>query len=64
MKDLARIIIFAIISLACLTSCVRDVILDAGENPQVVVECILTNSDVQELRLNFTKGASQNETSH
>ena len=45
-----------------LTSCVRDVVLDAGENPQVVVECILTNSDVQELRLNFTKGASQNET--
>ena len=54
-------ILIATLSLVCLTSCVRDVILDAGENPQVVVECILTNSDVQELRLNFTKGASQNE---
>ena len=52
-------ILIATLSLVCLTSCVRDVILDAGENPQVVVECILTNSDVQELRLNFTKGASK-----
>ena len=46
---------------ACLTSCVRDVILDAGENPQVVVDCILSNDDVQELHLCFTKGASRKE---
>lgn len=45
-----------------LTSCVRDVILDAGEKPTVVVECVLRTSDVQELRLNFTKGASKAET--
>lgn len=45
-----------------LPSCVRDVVLDAGENPTVVVECVLRNSDVQELRLNFTKGASKAET--
>lgn len=44
------------------TSCVREVILDAGENPQVVVECILSTDDVQELRLNFTKGASKDES--
>ena len=44
-----------------LTSCVRDVILDAGEKPAVVVECILKNSMTQELRLSFTKGASKEE---
>ncbi len=38
--------------------CVRDVVLDAGEKPQVVVECVLTASSPQELRLSFTKGAS------
>ena len=38
--------------------CVRDVVLDAGEKPQVVVECVLTESSPQELRLSFTKGAS------
>ena len=44
-----------------LSSCVRDVIMDAEERPTVVVECILTNSAMQELRLNFTKGASKAE---
>lgn len=42
-----------------LSSCVRDVIMDAEERPTVVVECILTNSAMQELHLNFTKGASK-----
>ncbi len=42
-----------------LSSCVRDVILDAEEKPTVVVECVLTDSDTQELHLNFTKGASK-----
>lgn len=42
-----------------LTSCVREVILDAGERSQVVVECVLTNDETQELHLNFTKGASK-----
>ena len=44
-----------------LSSCVRDVIMDADERPTVVVECILTNSAMQELHLNFTKGASKAE---
>ena len=52
-------VLLALISL--LTSCVREVVLDAGEKPAVVVECVLKNSDVQELRLNFTKGASDDE---
>ena len=42
-----------------LSSCVRDVIMDAEERPTVVVECILANSAMQELHLNFTKGASK-----
>lgn len=44
-----------------LASCVRDVILDAGEAPQVVVECVLNTGNVQELYLNFTKGATKEE---
>ena len=44
-----------------LTGCVRDVALDAGERPKVVVECVLTDSSPQELRLSFTKGASLTE---
>lgn len=43
------------------TSCVRDVILDAEERPIVAVECILDTDAVQELYLNFTKGASKAE---
>lgn len=39
----------------------REVTLDADEKPVVVVECVLKNSDVQKLRLNFTKGASDDE---
>ena len=54
-------ILIATLSLVCLTSCVKDVILDAGENPQVVVDCILSNDDVQKLYLCFTKGASRDE---
>ena len=51
-----------LILLCTMTSCVRDVILDAEEKPTVVVECVLANSDTQELHLNFTKGASKAET--
>ena len=55
------LILIATLSLVCLTSCVREVILDAGENPQVVVDCVLSNNDVQNLYLCFTKGASRQE---
>ncbi|MBR6546757.1 MAG: DUF4249 family protein [Bacteroidales bacterium] len=50
-----------LILLCTMTSCVRDVILDAEEKPTVVVECVLSNEEIQELRLNFTKGASKDE---
>lgn len=55
------ITVLAVLALAFLTSCVRDVILDAGERPQVAVDCILSNDDVQNLYLYFTKGASRDE---
>lgn len=42
-------------------SCVRDVVLDAGEKPQVVVECVMSNDTIQKLYLCFTKGASREE---
>lgn len=40
-------------------SCVKDVILDARDEPQVVVECILSDEPVQTLYLSYTKGASR-----
>ena len=48
----------AFLATLALAGCVRDVVLDAGEKPRVVVECVLTESSPQELRLSFTKGAS------
>ena len=54
-------VVIMALMLNVLSSCVREVILDAGERPQVVVECVLTNDETQELRLNFTKGASKAE---
>ena len=53
-----RIIEAIAISLT-VVSCVKDVILDAGDEPQVVVDCILTDEPVQTLYLVYTKGASR-----
>ena len=55
------IIFLGLAMVSGLVSCVRDVILDAEERPQVVVACILTDDPVQTLRLSFTKGASLSE---
>lgn len=55
------LILIAILPHTFLTSCVRDVILDAKETPQVVVECILSDEPIQVLNLSFTKGASLSE---
>lgn len=41
-----------------MVSCVKDIVLDAGEEPEVVVECLLTEDPVQELYLSYTKGVS------
>ncbi len=45
--------------LPVMCSCVREVAMDAMEEPQVAVECILCDEPVQTLKLNYTKGASQ-----
>ena len=46
---------------ASLTSCVKDIVMDALEKPQVAVVCVLTDDPVQELRLFYTKGASRKD---
>ena len=56
----APLVISLVCGFSCI-SCVRDVILDAGEKPQVVVECVISNDSIQKLYLNFTKGASKKE---
>lgn len=52
----AAVILF--ILMVTLSSCIRDVIMDAKEKPQVVVVCVLSDDPVQTLQLSFTKGAS------
>ncbi|MCQ2173401.1 MAG: hypothetical protein MJZ17_11760 [Bacteroidales bacterium] len=42
-----------------LCSCVKEVTMDAREDPQTVVECILCDEPVQTLYLTYTKGASR-----
>ena len=61
MKPRAIVLIQYLFALVVSHSCVRDVVLDAGGKPEVVVECILMNRDVQELHLNYTRGASKTE---
>lgn len=43
------------------TSCVKDVVLDAMEDPQLVVYCVLSQDPTQTLKLSWTKGASRAE---
>ena len=44
-----------------LTSCVKDVILDAKEDPLLAVYCVLTQDSTQTLKLSWTKGPSEAE---
>ena len=44
-----------------LTSCVKDIIMDAKEKPEVAVACILSDDPVQELHIVYSKGASLKE---
>ena len=43
---------------AALCSCAKEIVMDAGDEPLVVVECVLTQQPVQTLRLSFTKSVS------
>ncbi len=58
MKRIGFFYIIGILSCICAVSCVKDIIMDAKEKPQVAVGCILTEEPVQKLYLSFTKGAS------
>ena len=42
-------------------SCVREVVMDAGEKPTVVVECVISNTSPQILHLRYTKGARKKD---
>ena len=56
-----RYLCFILVLATGLSSCVKDVILDAKEEPLLVVACILSQDSVQTLRLSWTKGPSQAE---
>lgn len=60
MKPSLPLLFFLLLQML-LPSCVRDVVMDAKEKPQVVVTCILTEDPEQTLQLFYTKGASQPE---
>ncbi|MBR3029778.1 MAG: DUF4249 family protein [Bacteroidales bacterium] len=55
-----KICLFLLVMLA-LTSCVKDVILDAKEDPLLAVYCVLKNEPVQELKLSYTKSVTMDE---
>jgi len=55
-----KICLFLILVTA-LTSCVKDVVLDAKEDPLLAVYCVLKVDSVQELKLSYTKSATMAE---
>lgn len=61
MKRIGFFYIIGILSCICAVSCVKDIIMDAQEKPQVAVVCIMTDNPVQEMSLFLTKGASLKE---
>ena len=62
MKSRINIIGFLIlVALLVCSSCVREIVMDAGEKPTVVVECVISNTAPQTLHLRYTKGASKKD---
>lgn len=55
-----KICLFLLLTTA-LTSCVKDVILDAKEDPFLAVYCVLKNDSVQVLKLSYAKSATMTE---
>lgn len=60
MKFLYRLLV-AVACLAAATACVKDIIMDAMEDPELVVACVLSDDPVQVLKLLYTKGASRDQ---
>ena len=50
-----------LVALLVCSSCVREIVMDAGEKPMVVVECVISNTAPQTLHLRYTKGASKKD---
>ena len=50
-----------LVALLVCSSCVREIVMDAGEKPTVVVECVISNTAPQTLHLRYTKGASKKD---
>ena len=62
MKRLSVFLILQfIVALLVCSSCVREIVMDAGEKPMVVVECVISNIAPQTLHLRYTKGASKKD---
>ena len=59
MPQVLRLFLLCIVIPAGLASCVKEISMDAMEDPLIVVECILTDEPVQTLYLSYTKGASR-----
>lgn len=55
-----KIFLFLLLASA-LASCVKDVVLEAQEDPFLAVYCVLKVDSVQEMKLSYTKGATKNE---
>ncbi|MBR0534017.1 MAG: DUF4249 family protein [Bacteroidales bacterium] len=50
-----------LLMLLALSSCVRDVVLDAQEDPLLAVYCVIKVDSVQELKLSYAKSAAMTE---
>jgi hypothetical protein len=61
MKRLYYSILFLPFLAVLLSSCVKEVILDANEDPMMVVSCILSQDSVQTLKVSWTKGPAESE---
>ena len=61
MRRRAQILLYIAAMSAALCSCAKEIVMDAGDEPLVVVECVLTQQPVQTLRLSFTKSVSMSE---
>lgn len=57
-KNRLNNIIAGLLGMLAVSSCVRDTSMDSGEAPVVVVECVLTESSPQTLRLTLGKAPS------
>ncbi len=61
--SMMKAIVAVAVVLAALSSCSREIVLDPQEEPLVAVECVLTDSPVQNLKMMMTKVPSMNAAS-